>query len=211
MKNPAIPEPAQIAAVLEQHFAPFTTMVYEKLARYMALLYRWNSRMNLTAVRDPEVLLRIHLPECLLCGLKIPATAQTMLDFGSGAGLPGIPVQIIRPDLSVTLGESQGKKAAFLREAQRELDLTNSTVFANRIESLPSGQQFDVVTLRAVDQMQQALQAAEPRIASHGACMVLTSENEMPSVEKTLPAFSWNMERVTGTRQRILLTGIRQA
>jgi 16S rRNA (guanine527-N7)-methyltransferase len=209
MKGPAIPGSAEIAAALNERFPPFPAIVYEQLANYLTLLYRWNQRMNLTAVRDPETMLHLHLPECILCGLRIPAATQTVLDFGSGAGLPGIPIQIVRPELLVTLGESQSKKAAFLREAVRELSLKKTKVAAQRVESLPTDQKFDVIALRAVDQMQQALQAAASRIAPGGACMVLTSATEKPQVEETLPGLHWTAESIPDTRQRVLMLGTR--
>ena len=86
------------------------------------------------------------------------------MDLGSGAGLPGIPIQIARAELRVTLAESQKKKAAFLREVVRELDLGGASVYAGRVENMPSATVFDMVTLRAVDKMGEAMQAALPRI-----------------------------------------------
>ena len=87
-----------------------------------------------------------------------------MLDFGSGAGFPGIPIQIVRPELRVTLAESQKKKVHFLREVVRELGLTGASIHAGRVEEMPASAVFDLVTLRAVDKMGEAMQAAIPRI-----------------------------------------------
>ena len=82
---------------------------------YLSLLLRWNARMNLTAIRDEEGILARHFVESIACARALPAGIGTLLDFGSGAGFPGIPIALCRPEIAVTLAESQGKKAAFLR------------------------------------------------------------------------------------------------
>ena len=99
----------------------------DQLAAYLALLLKWNSKLNLTAVREPAEIVRRHLVECIQCAQALPEV-RTLLDFGSGAGLPGVPIAIVRPEIRVTLGESQGKKSAFLREVVRTLGL-NAEVF----------------------------------------------------------------------------------
>src|SRR6185369_12464 len=121
--------------------------VSARFGTYLELILRWNARTNLTAVRDPEGIIQRHFLESIACARMLPVGIATLLDFGSGAGLPGIPIALCRPEIAVTLAESQGKKAAFLREAVRGLEL-NPAVFAGRAESLPT--QFDCVTLRAV-------------------------------------------------------------
>lgn len=166
--------------------------------------------MNLTAVRDPELFARLHLTECLLAGQLVPAEVATVMDFGSGAGLPGIPMAIARPELAIALAESQGKKAAFLREAVRELRLDRMTVFRGRVEDMEAGLQFDMVALRAVDNMPDALQAALARVCSGGWCMVVTSEGERGGIENLLPGVHWSEPvRVPGTSQRVILQGKR--
>ncbi len=195
---------ALVAPVL---LRPLPPEAYEQLARYVGLLYRWNQRMNLTAVRDPGVLARLHLGECLRAAQLIPDGTATVLDFGSGAGLPGIPIQIARPELAVTLAESQTKKASFLREAVRSLELSGATVASGRVESLPHDRKFDLVAVRAVDRMNRALADAALRVKPGGICLVLTSASEISSVRKALPALSWRTEPVPETVQRVILLG----
>lgn len=220
-------EPAEIdARVATKLVQSLPAGAYERLARYLELLYRWNQRMNLTAVRDPGILVELHLAECLRAAQKIPADVESVLDFGSGAGLPGIPIQIARPDLHVTLAESQKKKAAFLQEVLRVLSLTHAAVHTGRVESLPAGQTFDLVALRAVDKMAEALRVAATRIhpplgSKKGWCLVLTSRPEAEKiralegvpVEQTTAqpaAMDWSLpEPIPATDQRVLLLGYR--
>jgi 16S rRNA (guanine527-N7)-methyltransferase len=131
------------------------------LESYLELLVRWNARTNLTAIREPAEMVRRHFGESLFAARYLPA-AETLLDFGSGAGFPGLPIQLFRPGLQVTLAESQNKKATFLREVTRTLGL-KTEVWASRVEGMPAARQFDIVTLRAVDNMEAALAAARPR------------------------------------------------
>ena len=101
---------------------------------------------------------------------KVLPARSTLLDYGSGAGLPGLPIQLLRPELEVTLAESQGKKAAFLREAVRTLGLA-AEVWAARVEAMPPQRQFDTVVLRAVDRMDLALGEAARRAARRVAVL----------------------------------------
>ncbi|MCL2661318.1 MAG: 16S rRNA (guanine(527)-N(7))-methyltransferase RsmG [Acidobacteriaceae bacterium] len=137
------------------------------LSAYLDLLLRWNARMNLTAIRTPEEIVRRHFGESLFAALHLGASGMempdTLLDLGSGAGFPGLPIAMLRPEISVTLAESQNKKAAFLREAVRVLEVPNAEVWAARAESLPEDRRFHTVTLRAVDAMNAAIAAAAPR------------------------------------------------
>jgi 16S rRNA (guanine527-N7)-methyltransferase len=135
--------------------------LYAQLSDYLDLLLKWNARTNLTAIRDPEEIVRRHFGESLFLARHLEDTA-TLLDFGSGAGFPGIPAQLLLPTLCVTLAESQQKKAAFLREVVRTLNLPTQ-VWAARIESMPPSSQFDAVALRAVDKMHVAVLTAAPR------------------------------------------------
>jgi 16S rRNA (guanine527-N7)-methyltransferase len=211
---------AEVSSIL---LRPLPATAYPLLAAYLELLTHWNSKMNLTAVRDPTLLVRLHLAECLRAAQTIPAEVETVLDFGSGAGLPGVPIQIVRPQLRVTLAESQKKKGSFLREVVRELDLSGATVHAGRVEDMPQALVFDLVTLRAVDNIASAVQAALPRIRypqgdGGGMCMILTSAPRVPEMiaagsllEKSAPVeIEWQAtEPIPGTTRRVILLGRR--
>jgi 16S rRNA (guanine527-N7)-methyltransferase len=211
------------AAVSPMLLRPLHAAAYPLLARYLRLLSHWNKKMNLTAVRDRDLQVRLHLAECLRAAQTIPAGVKTVLDFGSGAGFPGIPIQIARPELQVTLAESQKKKAAFLQEAVRELRLSGASVHPGRVEDLAAALVFDLVTLRAVDRMAEAVQAALTHIRSQrgterGILAVLTSISQVPEViaasrvptEPTPVTIDWLApDLVPGTKQRVILLGYR--
>ena len=117
----------------------------EKLLAYVELLAQWNRAYNLTAVRDPAEMVSRHLLDSLAV---LPFVhGETLVDLGSGAGLPGIPLAIARPEIAVTLIESNGKKARFLREAVRALPLPNVTVQQDRVQEIAGS--FETVTARA--------------------------------------------------------------
>src|SRR5271165_7103158 len=103
------------------HLKPLEPETAERFADYCALLLRWSARMNLTAVRSEDGVLSRHFVESIACAQALPTGIATLLDLGSGAGFPGIPIALCRVEIEVTLAESQGKKAAFLQEAVRTL------------------------------------------------------------------------------------------
>jgi 16S rRNA (guanine527-N7)-methyltransferase len=182
---------SRIATLLEPYLGPtpLRPALCTQLSTYLDLLLKWNARTNLTAIRDPEDIVRRHFGESLFTGLQLasllPANA-TLLDFGSGAGFPGLPIQLLYPELRVTLAESQGKKASFLREAVRTLNLPTE-VWAARVDTLPPTRRFDAVTLRAVDNMQQALMDAVPRVAPNGWLVALTTDPSTNAQNIPLP------------------------
>jgi len=183
-----------------------TSPLAPQLDAYLALLLRWNARMNLTAVRDPETILRRHFAESLFAAERIPKGVKTLLDFGSGAGFPGIPIALARPEIAVTLAESQNKKAAFLREAIRILEL-RAEVWAGRVESMAAARVFDAVTLRAVEKMPKACAAAVPRLSPSGWLVVFATYATESALEK-LPGIRWaDAHPLPGSRQEILKLG----
>ena len=115
----------------------------------LGLLLRWNRTYNLTAIRDPDEMVVRHLLDSLAMHPHVQPGA--LADLGTGPGLPGIPLAIAKPELQVTLVESNGKKARFLREAVRQLKLGNARVAESRAEALDEPGAFDNLTARAMD------------------------------------------------------------
>jgi 16S rRNA (guanine527-N7)-methyltransferase len=180
-----------------------------KFEAYLSLILRWNARINLTAIRDEEGILSRHFVESILCARALPAGIATLLDFGSGAGFPGIPIALCRPEIAVTLAESQGKKAAFLCEAVRVLALP-AKVHSGRAETLTAS--FDCVTLRAVDRMPQAVKAASRLVAPHGWLALMTTRAELAGLQTIAGAtYSWpKMLVLPGSADRLLALGERK-
>ncbi len=122
--------------------------VTAKLAAFVALLQKWNRVYNLTAVRDPGAMISRHILDSLVV---VPYLTQgRLLDVGTGAGLPGLPVAMLRPDLSVTLLDSNAKKLRFVRQAIAELGLGNTEVVHSRMQEYQPARSFDMVISRAV-------------------------------------------------------------
>ncbi len=143
--------------------------VQVKLLAYLDLLARWNRTYNLTAVRDPAEMVSRHLLDSLAVLPFVRGT--TLADLGSGAGLPGIPLAIAQPDLRVTLVESNGKKARFLRESVRSLPLANVRVEQSRVQDTTG--KFDTVTARAFASLTAMLAWGGHLLANDGRWLAL--------------------------------------
>ena len=141
----------------------------EKLLDYVELLARWNATYNLTAVREPADMVTRHLLDSL--SVAPFASGKTLADIGSGAGLPGIPLAILAPEREVTLIDSNGKKASFLREAVRTLGLTNTRVESERVENVRGS--FDCVTARAFASLDEMLALGGHLIAPGGVLLAM--------------------------------------
>jgi 16S rRNA (guanine527-N7)-methyltransferase len=133
--------------------------------------------------------------------------ASTLIDFGSGAGFPGLPIKIIAPHLHVTLVESQQKKATFLREVIRTLKLENATVHAGRAEE--SSLKSHIVTVRAVERFESALPVAASLLELGGRLALLIGAAQSQIAKDALPQFEWRKPiPIPESRERIALVGI---
>ena len=178
---------------------------------YLELLLRWNARIGLTAVRDPEEIITRHFGESFFAARQLfsPGTsAETAIDIGSGAGFPGFPLKIFYPSLDLTLVESNNKKVAFLREVMRALDLaTGVRVLASRAEDLEST--AALVTLRAVERFENALPIARKLLAPNGRLALLIGSAQRQTAESSLPDLRWEMPiALPLSTNRILLIGV---
>lgn len=192
----------------EAGLSPISADLAYSFALYLSLLLRWNQRVNLSAIRDEDGILSRHFVESIVCAHALPSDIHTLLDFGSGAGFPGIPIALCRPEISVTLAESQSKKAAFLREAVRVLGI-RTKIHSNRAEELHI--KFDCVTLRAVDRMDAAVQAASQLVCSDGRLILMTTGRMLTAQMKFFgDKFSWNTTvLLPGSEDRLIAVGLR--
>ncbi len=181
-----------------------------KFEAYLSLILRWNARINLTSIREESSILSNHLVESVICAAALPQGIATLLDFGSGAGLPGIPIALCRPEIAVTLAESRAKKAAFLREAIRVLGIPVK-VHADRAEALRTV--FDCVVLRAVDKMPRAVAAAVQLIAPGGWLALMTTARNLAELRASAgPEYVWTRQlRMANAADRIVAFGCRRS
>lgn len=178
--------------------------VAEKLAAYGNLLLQWNARLSLTAIRGETELIERHLMEGVFAAAHHPV-AVTVLDFGSGTGVPGVPIAICREDIHVVLAESQKKKAAFLQEAVRQFRL-NAHVHAGRAETLPPAS-FEAVWMRAVDKSSSMLPIAAGLVAPKGVLCLLGTGAWPESVNPD--NWAWVTLPLPASQERVLHIGTR--
>ena len=157
----------------------------ERLLQYLVLLEKWNQVYNLTAVRDLTKMVGAHLLDSLSV---VPfLSGENVLDVGSGAGLPGIPIAVAKPQCEVTLLDSNHKKAAFLRQAVAELALGNTNVVCERVESWVAPKGFDVIISRAFSDLGEFASLTGRLLASSGVIAAMKGLHPFEELER-LPA-----------------------
>lgn len=200
--------------------AALTPPDLDHISMYIDILLKWNARINLTAIREPEEIVTRHFGESLFAARHFfpsrsnvgtadprwPAerSSTRLADLGSGAGFPGIPIKLWAPDISLTLIESNHKKATFLREVARVLTLAKVDIQNTRAETLPPAS-FDIVTLRAVENFDSALPAAARLIAPSGRLALLVGASQLERARSLLSSFAWAQPlEIPKSRSRIL-------
>jgi 16S rRNA (guanine527-N7)-methyltransferase len=181
-----------------------------RLLEYLALLHKWNRVYNLTAVRETSRMVSQHLLDCLAVAPHLKA--DTILDVGSGPGLPGIPLALAAPRVHVTLLESSQKKSAFLQQAKLELGLANVAVVCERVETWRPGRAFETVISRAFSDLAEFVNLAGRHAAAGGRLAAM--KGIYPHEEITQLPPGWALESavplsVPGLRARrhlLLLT-----
>ena len=178
-----------------------------QIATYLDLLLKWNARISLTAVRDPEQIVQRHFGESFFAAESAAvAAAATLIDLGSGAGFPGLPIAIFAPETRVTLIESQHKKVAFLREVVRALELKNVNVYAGRAQDARLKSQ--IVTIRAVEKFDSILPVAASLLEPGAKLALLIGRSQIETAQKRLQNFAWsNPIAVPESRERVILIG----
>lgn len=153
--------------------------VCDQLLKYTQLLAKWNRTYNLTAVRDPLAMVSHHLLDSLavLPHLETAGAGARIADVGSGAGLPGVPLALARPDWHVALVESNDKKAAFLQQAKIELALANVEIHARRVEAWHPADRFAVVISRAFAELADFVAACKHLLAPHGVLAAMKGKD----------------------------------
>lgn len=143
--------------------------------RYRNLLLEWNEKFNLTAIKDLDEIEEKHFVDSLYLDKFVSLENKTLLDVGSGAGFPGIPLAIAHPNSKVFLLESNGKKVSFLKEVVKQLDLKNVEVIQSRAEEFLDKERFDIVTARAVKELNILLEICIPLVKIGGTFVAYKS------------------------------------
>ncbi len=213
---------ALLEAFLEQPLAPSQL---DQISIHIDLLQRWNARISLTAIRNEEEIVTRHFGESLFMARHLfpegaPAKLRLgggvrVLDIGSGAGFPALPLKIWAPNIQLTLIESNHKKAAFLREVARALTLTNIDVITERAEALAArvNRDFppaDVVTLRAVEQFETILPQAVTLLAPQGSLALLIGAPQLARLTAWATMNWYPPIHVPQSHTRVLSIGIHE-
>ena len=165
----------------------FTELQYEQFIKYMRLLQEWNEKINLTAITEDEEVVKKHFIDCIKA-FKSDAikNANTVIDVGTGAGFPGLPIAIMNPEVKVTLLDSLNKRINFLNLVVRELGLKNVTTIHSRAEDgarrSELREKFDVATSRAVANMAVLSEFCMPYVKKEGYFVALKG----PSIDEEL-------------------------
>jgi 16S rRNA (guanine527-N7)-methyltransferase len=160
---------------------------------YLDLLLKWNAKLNLTAIRDPEEIVTRHFGESLFAARRLfpqKTDNQTAIDVGSGAGFPGLPIKLWAPSVKLTLVESNQRKSTFLREVIRALGMQNVDVIAARAESLSI--RASLVTFRAVERFEDTLRIAFSLAEPGGRLAILIGAQQVNTARAVLADTAWN-------------------
>jgi 16S rRNA (guanine527-N7)-methyltransferase len=164
-----------------------------QLMDYLGLMFKWNAVYNLTSLRDPMQMVTHHLLDSLAA---VPAflDAKNVLDVGSGGGLPGIVLAIVRPDVKISMIDTVHKKTAFLTQVKAELNLSNVTVYTMRVEQLQVSDKFDVITSRAFADLSDFVNWSSHLLAEGGRYIAL--KGVAPKEEQERVPAEWKVAKV---------------
>jgi 16S rRNA (guanine527-N7)-methyltransferase len=209
-------EPTVISALLAPYVEVLAPGQVEQVSIYLDLLLKWNARMNLTAIRDPENIVKRHFGESFFLARHLPAELSDLTDIGSGAGFPAIPIKIYRPTLKTRLVEAQQRKATFLREVARALTL-DIEVVNSRVEDWLRNQPqtASIVTFRAVEKFETVLPTAAALVrktnqpsGQSGTLAILIGSAQVSLAKALLPDWRFKPEiSVPGGENRVILRG----
>jgi 16S rRNA (guanine527-N7)-methyltransferase len=182
-----------------------------QIQQYMKVLLTWNEKLNLTAIRDPLDILYRHFCESMFAGMSVPIEEGRLADVGSGAGFPGLPLRILRPNLHVFLIESNVKKATFLAEVIRELGLADARVLVSRYEEL--GEEvapLDFVCSRAVGDFRALLEWAGSKEVAARQVVLWIGARDLEEI-RGIKTWDWHEPTsVPHSMQRLLLVGTKK-
>jgi 16S rRNA (guanine527-N7)-methyltransferase len=203
-----LPDEERIGRALAEFGVRLSPEPTKQILSYLRLLFIWNDKVNLTAIRDPVEILYRHFCESMFAGVSVPIDGGRLADVGSGAGFPGLPLKILRPGLQVCLIESNVKKATFLAEVVRELNLSDARVMVGRYEDLREEiTPVDYICSRAVGEFDRFLGWASEE-ALHAKHVVLwVGGKDLEAIRRNV-AWKWrDAIAIPHSLRRFLLVG----
>jgi 16S rRNA (guanine527-N7)-methyltransferase len=165
----------------------------EQLLDYLALMFKWNSVYNLTSLRDPMQMVSHHLLDSL-AAVPAFADAKNVLDVGSGGGLPGIVLAVVRPDMKVSMIDTVHKKTAFLTQVKAQLGLANVSIHTMKVQELAVSDKFDVITSRAFADLSDFVNWSGHLLADGGRFIALKGVAPQDEQQRVPPA--WTVTKV---------------
>ncbi len=167
----------------------------EKCARLLCELERWNARINLTAIREPREMVGGHLLDSL--AVRPLIHGKSLIDIGTGAGFPGLPIAISEPALSVELLDSNARKIGFVQHVIGELDISNATAVRSRAENYAPGKRFDTVIARALASIPRLIELGGHLVAEKGVMLALKGRYPADELEEMPDAWDYEVTELT--------------
>lgn len=188
----------------------FSVRETQQLLAYYQLVLKWNNRLHLTTLTHPEQFFQRHVLEAVLTGSCLIPAVRQVWDLGSGLGIPGIPIAILRPDLAIHLVESSRNKALFLEETVATLGLINTSVIAARIESLEKLPADACLTARAIEKMARMLEQML-KLGQDCAQLLLLGSAELENILASSGNDGWifRSHLIAGTERALIISAIR--
>ena len=188
-----------------------TSQQVEQLLAYLEMLQRWNKAYNLTAIREPIQMVRLHLLDSLAINPYVQGVKH-IIDVGTGPGLPGIPLAILNPDINFTLLDSNGKKTRFLFQAINDLSLANAKEINHRVEKYEPEQLFEIVLSRAFSSISDMLTQCDHLVSDSGYFLAMKGKkpnSELSQITKDYKVVNLsqiNVPQVDSERHLIKIT-----
>lgn len=199
---------SQIRRLLVPYGIDADSQLCGRISTYIDLLLAWNKKISLTTVTEPSEIVKFHFGESLFAIKGGHVEESRLADVGSGAGFPGLPLAMVRPELEVTLIESNSKKATFLAEVVRSLDIDNALVERGRMQDLGEAiGNFDFVTARALGGYEELAAWAQDRLRTPGKLILWVGDEDAAKISR-IAGWDWNAPLIVpNSRNRVLLIG----
>ena len=184
----------QITSGFESLGQEITQQAAEKSARLLCELDRWNARINLTAIRDVDSMISGHLLDSL--AVRPLIYGKSMIDVGTGAGFPGLPIAMTEPELAVELLDSNARKIGFVQHVVGELEISNATAVRSRAENYAPGRGFDTVIARALASIPRLIELAGHLVAEKGVMLALKGQYPADELKDVPEAWEYEVRKL---------------